>query len=775
MYQDPAEFTPKFPKSGANSISLRWVILTQTSSAKFPMRATGRLSTKGGKEGTEDPVWRLALSIPKVDLDVDSDNNNGLGDPDHDEKKEDKIEDDPSKLGKIIPENISDVDSDGIPDYADFTISSGGVFIPMFLEVTGLDDLSEVKIRIDYSGLATLPSDSNFEGKDIKVDFKDYKDYSAVKKGAIRIWTASGTRDKKDIVDGGNYIVPGKEYTAEELFGSGNSSIKLYIENIKLNGLSDIKATAILNSRSIGEDTVKVRGVSGNIGVNSKNDTKFTIKSKDEKIEDQLEGFAFWGSSVGDAISTKTIVDLFPALLKIPKKLIKEKWGFYLKIEKITGDPIFTVFNNVSPSNNRIEFLQETSTAEKQLDETSLCQLTDTYKLKDVKEKMELLFRGAKYNRGIGKIILMTKEPNTDNKIPLDSFKFTIKETKKFFHAVSVRGTPNKKVTYPTEKGRVVKNFSVYPSATPLNGYGSINANKEQILLFIHGYNVSEGGAEEYWQEMYKRFYWSKFRGNLVCIGWEGDEGPWLIAPLYFGTNVENALQSSWAVAEYIKDLKNEYGRQKIDMVTHSLGNLVGIDALRLLSKQSGKYIRNVLLTEAAIWPEVLLRKEKFSDNGFTYGVSKQQKVSWWHWGYKCNKPVSGRFVNAYNPNDSVLEFAMRAWQAYLADSRNNIWEKFRTNNLKKFRTPQLLWHDIPGWPKRMEKSIVPSTSSYKKLRLPMGASSLPWGLAFGFTEFPGDRYNWIDGLHGHSSWELQPYYKMYKWFDLVFYEKVIK
>ncbi|MGA2501000.1 MAG: fibronectin type III domain-containing protein, partial [Tepidisphaeraceae bacterium] len=54
----------------------------------------------------------------RVDLAIDSDNNNGFGLPDQ-SAREDAIEDDPNKPGKVIPVNDGDCDRDGVPDYAD--------------------------------------------------------------------------------------------------------------------------------------------------------------------------------------------------------------------------------------------------------------------------------------------------------------------------------------------------------------------------------------------------------------------------------------------------------------------------------------------------------------------------------------------------------------------------------------------------------------------------------------------------------------------------------
>jgi len=120
-WQDPASLTPTVT-GGTSQINLRWEWgTTQTSAAKFPMRATGKLSTgKGGNGGKADPVWRLALSIPKVDLksvDFLGTDNYTLRKQGNDSYANDKYEDD----GDVIinyPE-WQDTNFDGTPEKND--------------------------------------------------------------------------------------------------------------------------------------------------------------------------------------------------------------------------------------------------------------------------------------------------------------------------------------------------------------------------------------------------------------------------------------------------------------------------------------------------------------------------------------------------------------------------------------------------------------------------------------------------------------------------------
>ena len=64
MFPEPATLSIISQSGTPGWINLQWLTAATTSSAaKFPMRATGKLS-----KGKGEPVWRLALSTPKVDL-----------------------------------------------------------------------------------------------------------------------------------------------------------------------------------------------------------------------------------------------------------------------------------------------------------------------------------------------------------------------------------------------------------------------------------------------------------------------------------------------------------------------------------------------------------------------------------------------------------------------------------------------------------------------------------------------------------------------------------
>jgi len=726
---------------------------------------------------------KLKIRSYLFDLDIDSGNMMGIKPPKESKEEDDMEDNDANEFGKFVFVNHNDDNNNGIVDYADLT-NNDKSFIPLVITISDNFVLKNLKLKLSYPGLKEMPDKTKFEGKKVVFDYKDYKDYAGVKEGVLRVWLAedlSKERKLNDVLDGGNYITPNKDYMAEKLFGN-KRKITLYVEGVNvtnkpvkliLNGEYDDNGNKIEF-----KDTVRVTVVEGDIGVNTTNDVTFNIDDKDDMIEDQNDGFVFWKSrDVDEKITEMGIIDVFPVKVTVPQVLYNEGWEFYIAAESDSKDAAYDLYKNYSSEENRILYLQDSEFAKSQLSAERISKFSSKpQRLRGINDwtmlSQEYLIKALA--EGKSRLILCAKTPMSENYLELDSIKLAINSDKSFFHAVSTRGMPNNLINYPTEDGRQVKNYNVYPTPIAMPGYGGIDSKKEKIFLFIHGYNVSKDGVESYWPEIYKRFYWTGFRNNLIVLAWEGDEFSMPVIPTpYFGSNMENALQTSWPVSDYIRNLKIQYPKQEIDASAHSLGNLVLMDALRILHVQyNKKYINNVLHTEPAVWKETLDPRSGFVDNGFAYSVIDQQKISWRHWLLNYSQSVSGNTYNSYNSDDYVLKLIMRFWQAKLAPSRNNLWEKNRSERLVQYRTPYLLWHDIPGWPIKMEeRERALLKLEYDEIQIPMGANGNVKNTVNIDAYSLGWRWTMMD--FGHSSWEVLPYYNIYKWYNDVMVGKM--
>jgi hypothetical protein len=179
----------------------------------------------------------IVRGIPNsLDLDVDSDNTAGLGMPERD-LPEDRVENKPDELGKVVALNEDDSDLDGVPDYADGynlrpevafgsdDVTTGERFLPMVLEVPEVIDMWNASFMLRYSANDPLT--------DVIVDQKG--GYLLDGKGTMRVWSAPGDaqRNGKDLGEGGNFIRPHEAYSALQLGLNADRKIVLWVEALR--------------------------------------------------------------------------------------------------------------------------------------------------------------------------------------------------------------------------------------------------------------------------------------------------------------------------------------------------------------------------------------------------------------------------------------------------------------------------------------------------------------------------------------------------------------
>lgn len=746
------------------------------------------------------------ITVMEADLDIDSNNDNGLAFPARD-SSEDQIEGDTSKIGKVIPMNHNDDDHDGIPDYADFEVGGDGdkSLIPIVFEVKPSVDWTKVKLQFLYSGEASLPTATELAGTDITFDAKDYKDYSAAQKGGMRIWnvnSASTTRSSS------LYIEPNKKYTAAELSYSGGSKT-FYVEGINETLNSTIEMKLFIDDNEICSDKVVVSVVDGNIGVNTTNDPDFAIDGDDEKIEDQLDGYVFWQrrEETNDINTEFGLEDSFPLNIKLPHELYAKGFRFFIKTDSVLAD--FGAYESIGDSSDRLKHLKTEQDEISQKGKAQLHkieflrqELQSSQNFSDYDDPKELVITSSDEPLTY-RIEIYLREPNNGEFIMLDNAVVTIKEMKELFTFASARSeSSNLTITYAgdiKDDGTLLvqNNFSrkntVFEATTHISiPFDSTNQiSKKDLLVHMHGYNVSgEEARDVAFPIVYRRLYWSGFRGHFIGLAWRGDPAD----PTAFGEPMENAFKTSPSVAEYVKNLYDNFtkGQKKISLMAHSLGNQVMLDSLKLLSRRLPlyqstnqsvpliKYVDNVLCIDAAVWNETMESRSGYMENGFSYTIDQLQRASWRHLFDGCQLMVKGKFKSSYNPKDSILTFAMRTFQALIATSSGDFWEPRRSTNLVNYRSPQFIVSSVPAWPNQMEQNF--GGFFYTDVGIPMGARG-DIGLVDSTVDASQNDYNWpdgsspifnpIDALDSHSAFQNLSIGTMYKWWSEVVFDTV--
>lgn len=194
----------------------------------------------------EDLTDRVGyVCAPRADLDIDSDNNNGLGLPDHNRAEED-IEENATSPGKLIFVRRTDMDGDGLPDWADGigaelpigNLEPGNqAFVPLVVNVGGIRNTDSATIRFEYPMSAP---DGVTASESQGVDPVTWRTVNPPTAGTLRIWTINGDqiRDPRSVrtaVDGegGHLVRPNIDYPLRVLIPENAQSMILYVEAVR--------------------------------------------------------------------------------------------------------------------------------------------------------------------------------------------------------------------------------------------------------------------------------------------------------------------------------------------------------------------------------------------------------------------------------------------------------------------------------------------------------------------------------------------------------------
>ena len=705
-------------------------------------------------------VFRAAVT-PSVDLAIDSNNDDVI------DAQDAAIEDDASEPGKLLFVNHDDEDGDGIPDYADLDVQGGDdELVPIKLKIENVTNFSQVTVTFTFAG--TVPTAQQFAGNDIG---GGYRDYTTCKLGTVRIWnirTADETRTLEKLIQ------PGVAYNASDFgFSQATTEVTFYVEAVN-SGAGTIAAQidAPFIAAVPPSDSVIKTAVAPNIGFNNANDNNdtndlangmpdvtFDINDYDEKIEDQKDGFQWWwrstrqevvdedateqGTPDQGGITPQTLMDAVPFKIDVPQVLLDKGYKCYLVTNGLVPGQEIRIYSNPGlggDGGGRIDHVNFESTAQQLIDSTPIAILTDatpklitmtspTIELVAVFKKGNAL---PDFTEKIGIAIAKTAPAPLTAKLR-DTIKAIVKDITKFWAEYNCRESkpsrayPKNGGKYPLDGMRTADGMKVFRKATRKAGTKDV-AKHKNFIVFVHGYNQNEKRARIYANILFRRLFLGLgFRGGFIGFLWNGDRASPPAAlkkiieiPALFDPNVENAIHTGYCLQELIKDTVLPWAGDatKIDILSHSLGNLVTWEAARLQERlhPGSAFSGNYMMVEAAVWKEAFrpqADKVYAAPNATTYTVDKLERHSWSHWfnqtGSQAGKAFSN-IHNSYTPKDNALDFAMRGndWllRGYLLPGINTLPAKHYTRAL--YFGSNLLWGD-PGDP------LLPTTNPYHR------------------------------------------------------------
>jgi len=416
-------------------------------------------------------------------------------------------------------------------------------------------------------------------------------------------------------------------------------------------------------------------------------DVDSQIDQYDEILEDQESGFVFWKRANKNDFRA---IDMFPIVIDVPSALSNS--GISLRLRVDGHDDSILILNNPSSISQVAQYLTdgdmfEYVTSEVKRQQIPLSQWKLSHSQFGPKRSFLILplFPDDLDDEDVLGMSLVAID-NKGNETVVDSFKLTLKPMvwleeahNGVFWMGSARGEPSSMYNYTadTVAGEpVVQAIPIYPEFSWYSG-PEPDGGKRTHVTYIHGFNTDLERAFTTSAEVYKRLWWSGYRGNFVALTWKGNETialdhvcsgspPGIIKELCiskFFPNMENAMKTSPRLKQFIHDkIIGDWGAepQNVHMIAHSLGNLVALDALRLHAvEHDNRLIQHLVSVEAAVWEETFWdQSPKTYASDISFSEGDLMRGSWAFWFNQDAHPISeslGQMFNSFAPKDRVL------------------------------------------------------------------------------------------------------------------------
>ena len=615
--------------------------------------------------------------------------------------------------GKFIPVNRTDEDGDAIPDYADIEVPGQKALIPALLVIEPEElEWERLNVRVTYAGDDTPPDLGALHPLPIlhKGRPSGFTNYLVTIQNSnpLRLWALDDPGEERTTE---KYVIPDEIQTIREIKPDFAGEATLWLEGLPgttgprdFNDLLKFEVTAISDieeDHMLTEKKVRAHLFEAKLGLNTSNDpndpdlklrpgipdVEFKINDYDEMVKDQGDGFQWWwereeqGIGLG-MITHSSIVDLFPMTVFIPQELLDNGFKAYMSREGNLQDLlIYPVVHQ--PISDRLGHLKDSTVGENQRSAFGMGKLvTASHSPINVPRGGEPPLEYLVKAKGSGveqATLFLWLRDSGGHFIPVDSWRATFKDPQEFWAFYSARNKAAGRLGYRVEDGRVVSSDFYHIDPQPIGGIR--DPNKSKYLVMLHGFNNSVDDALTRFNEIWKRVFWLGFRGQFVGVTWHGDVGP--LPFLNFDGSTRNAFQTSTALMLFLhKDVRNWAGGvQNVDVMAHSLGNLVVWDAMRLYQRTgqgaNNPLFRNLISVEAAVWPEtfdpegpVVYGAEQSPEFNITYTVDALKEHSWSFWFNQTAHPASaslgGQLHHSYVPDDDILFIGMR-----LNDNKN--------------------------------------------------------------------------------------------------------
>jgi pimeloyl-ACP methyl ester carboxylesterase len=264
-----------------------------------------------------------------------------------------------------------------------------------------------------------------------------------------------------------------------------------------------------------------------------------------------------------------------------------------------------------------------------------------------------LLFEGCAV--GKGQLVVTINKPDGTELAEAGSVWLDIKDIKAMYQRAVTTPSDDSFAPPYNQSGSAYYANSVFDESSLSYSIGtSIAFDKPQdetpqCVVFVHGWNMDDNEYLSFSETMFKRFWWQGYKGRFCAFHWAT-----LTGFTTYNTSEFRAWKYGLSLKKYVESLKANLSGYTMNIVAHSMGNIVTSSALN-----RGLTVDNYVLLQAAVPAGCYDTSSGINSYG-VFATAEASKTTpdlavpdMGYRGYLAN--VSGNLVNFYNANDFAL------------------------------------------------------------------------------------------------------------------------
>ena len=267
--------------------------------------------------------------------------------------------------------------------------------------------------------------------------------------------------------------------------------------------------------------------------------------------------------------------------------------------------PTINLFPAVTNENAEIAYLRDTTNAVKQAQETKIAtvgnewtNLTQHLDFSTWDGNAHFLFEGKTIGRGE----LQARVRCGDMILAEDAISIELRKASQFAETYRVGVLTGMTWDTIVESSYCQEtNFAAWaetqdPVSCPWNG-------GDDIVLFVHGWNMSQSEKDSWTDTVVKRLYWTGYLGRTVSFQWPTLDGfSGLLSALSDSQHFDNSEFRAWQSGSPFAELMEALSaRGQVTILAHSMGNVVALEGLK---KYNGAIVRNYIALQGALGAE---------------------------------------------------------------------------------------------------------------------------------------------------------------------------